>query len=169
MLAAAQPRISDEAAILVMGRLGLRKMEAAHLQARDVDLAHDLLYIGRAKGGKPAELPLVFIDVRQVLSLWLSEPGRTQNDYLIAAERGRNRPLTAPAVHRWFQRCCERAGLEGIKLHGRAGHRRSGAGSPASYVPTRGEGSAAQRSGRLFRARAGHRPNVATRMRESDR
>jgi integrase len=125
MLAAAQPRISDEAAILVMGRLGLRKMEAAHLQARDLDLAHDLLYIGRAKGGKPAELPLVFIDVRQVLSLWLSEPGRTQNDYLIAAERGRNRPLTAPAVHRWFQRCCERAGLEGIKLHGRAGHRRS--------------------------------------------
>jgi site-specific recombinase XerC len=80
LLAAAQPRIGDEAAILVMGRLGLRKMEAARLQARDVDLAHDLLYIRRAKGGKPAELPLVFADVRQALALWLSEPGRKTTD-----------------------------------------------------------------------------------------
>jgi site-specific recombinase XerC len=117
MLAAAQPRISDEAAVLVMGRLGLRKMEAARLQAHDVDLAHDLLYIRRAKGGEPAELPLVFADVRQALSLWLSEPGRSDEDYLIAAERGRSRPLSAPAVHRWFERCCERAGLGGLKLH----------------------------------------------------
>jgi hypothetical protein len=50
------------------------------LQARDVDLAHDLLYIRRAKGGKPAELPLVFADVRQALALWLSEPGRKTTD-----------------------------------------------------------------------------------------
>lgn len=65
----------------------------------------------------PAELPLVFADVRQVLALWLSEPGRTQGDYLIAPERGPRRPLNQASVHRWFQRCCERAGLEGIKLH----------------------------------------------------
>jgi integrase len=54
---------------------------------------------------------------RQVLSLWLSEPGRTQDDYLIAAERGGRRPLNQASVHRWFQRCCKRAGLEGIQLH----------------------------------------------------
>jgi site-specific recombinase XerD len=117
MLASAQPRISDEAAILIMGRLGLRKTEASHIQARDVDLAHDLLYIRRAKGGKPAELPLVFDDVRQVLSLWLSEPDRRPEDYLIAPERGKNRPLNPASVHRWFQRCCERAGLKGINMH----------------------------------------------------
>jgi site-specific recombinase XerC len=117
MVAAAQERISDEAAVLVIGRLGLRKMEAARLQARDVDLAHDLLYIRRAKGGEPAELPLVFSDVRQVLALWLSEPGRAPEDYLIAAERGPRRPLNQASVHRWFQRCCERAGVESIKLH----------------------------------------------------
>jgi integrase len=110
-------RISDEAAILVIGRLGLRKMEAARVQACDVDLAHDVVRIRRGKGGEPAEVPIVFADVRQALSLWLSEPGRTQDDYLVAAERGRRRPLTAPAVHRWFQRCCERAGLEGTKIH----------------------------------------------------
>jgi integrase len=92
-------------------------MEAARLQARDVDLAHDLLYIRRAKGGKPAEVPIVFTDVRDVLSLWLSEPGRTPDDFLIAAERGGRRPLNQASVHRWFQRCCDRAGLSGIKLH----------------------------------------------------
>src|SRR5215208_1630585 len=100
-----------------MGRLGLRKMEAARLQAKDIDLAHDLLYIRRAKQNKPAELPLVFEDVRQVLSLWLSEPDRQPEDYLIAAQRGPSRPLNPASVHRWFERCCERAGIAGITLH----------------------------------------------------
>lgn len=39
---------------------------AAGIQARDIDLAHNLIYIRFAKGGKPAELPIVFEDVRQV-------------------------------------------------------------------------------------------------------
>jgi integrase/recombinase XerC len=117
LLASAQKRIGDEAAILVMGRLGLRKMETAGIQACDVDLAHDLIYIRFAKGGKPAELPIVFEDVRQVLSLWLSEPGRTETDYLIAPERGPKRLLNQATVHRWFERCCERAGLEGRQMH----------------------------------------------------
>jgi site-specific recombinase XerD len=36
---------------------------------------------------------------------------------LIAPERGRSRPLNQASVHRWFQRCLERAGLSGIKIH----------------------------------------------------
>ena len=76
LIAGAQERIGDEAAVLVMGRLGLRKMEAARLQARDVNLAQDVLYIRDAKGGKPAALPVTFPELRQALSLWLSEPGR---------------------------------------------------------------------------------------------
>jgi integrase len=66
---------------------------------------------------KPAELPLVFEDVRQALSLRLSEPGRQADDHLIAPQRGPNRALNPASVHRWFERCCERAGLSGIKIH----------------------------------------------------
>ena len=85
--------MGDEAAVLVMARLGLRKMEAARLQARDVNLAQDVLYIRDAKGGKPAELPITFEDLRQALSLWLSEPVRRDDDHLIAPLRGPDRQL----------------------------------------------------------------------------
>jgi integrase len=117
LIAGVQKRIGDEAAVLVMGRLGLRKMEAARLRARDVNLAQDLIYIRDAKGGKPAELPITFPELRQALSLWLSEPGRREDDYLIAPLRGPNRPLDAASVHRWWTRCCERAGVEAFTLH----------------------------------------------------
>jgi integrase len=103
--------------VLVMGRLALHKMEAARLQARDVNLAQDLLYIRAAKGHKPAELPITFRELRQALSLWLSEPGRKDADYLIAPLRGPNRALNAASVHRWWERCCERAGVGGFTLH----------------------------------------------------
>lgn len=117
LIAGAQKRIGDEAAVLVMGRLGLRKMEAARLQARDVNLAQDVLYIRDAKGGKPAELPITFPELRQTLSLWLSEPARRDDDYLIAPQRGPNRRLDPATVHRWWERCCERAGVGAFTLH----------------------------------------------------
>ena len=117
MIASAQPRIGDQAAVLVMGRLALRKMETANLQARDVDLTQDVLRIRAAKGDKPAELPITFPDVRQLLLLWLLEPDRRRTDHLIAPERGRARALTAPSVHRWWERCCKRAGIDGFTLH----------------------------------------------------
>ena len=111
LIAGAQKRIGDEAAVLVMGRLGLRKMEAARLQARDINLGEDVLYIRDAKGGKPAELPITFPELRQALSLWLSEPGRKDDDYLIAPQRGPNRALDPASIHRWWERCCGRAGV----------------------------------------------------------
>lgn len=117
LIAGAQTRMSDEAAVLVMGRLGLRKMEAARLQARDVNLAQDVIYIRDAKGGKPAELPITFPDLRQALSLWLSEPERKATDHLVAPLRGPPRALNAASVHRWWERCCERAGVYGFTLH----------------------------------------------------
>jgi len=92
-------------------------METASIQARDVNLAQDVLYLRETKGGKPTELPIAFVDVRQALSLWLSEPGRRPEDYLIAPLRGPNRRLNPSSVHRWWQRCCERAGVEPFPLH----------------------------------------------------
>jgi site-specific recombinase XerC len=117
LIAGAQLRIGDEAAVLVLGRLALRKMEAARLQARDVNLGQDVIYIRAAKGYKPAELPITFPEVRQALSLWLSEPGRADDDYLIAPLRGPNRALNPASVHRWWERCCKRAGVEAFTLH----------------------------------------------------
>lgn len=115
MIAGAQTRIGDEAAVLVLGRLGLRKMEAARLLARDVNLAQDVLYIRDAKGGKPAELPITFPEVRNALALWLTECD--PEDRLISAQRGTRRTLNQASVHRWWERCCERAGVEGFTLH----------------------------------------------------
>jgi integrase len=117
MIAGAQTRIGDEAAVLVLGRLALRKMEAARLRARDINLAQDVIYIREAKGHKPAELPITFPDVRQALSLWLSEPGRRDDDDLIAPLRGRNRQLDPASLHRWWDRCCKRAGVGDFTLH----------------------------------------------------
>jgi site-specific recombinase XerC len=118
MIANLQPRIGDQAAILVYGRNALRKMETARLQARDIDLVNDLLYLrDRTKGGRPAEVPITYPDVRQTLSLWGLEPGRRPEDHLIAPERGVDRELNAASIHRWFERCCKRAGVVPFELH----------------------------------------------------
>lgn len=116
-IVAAQDTVRDEAALLLMGRLGFRKMEVGKLRARDVDLAHDLVYIRRGKGGKPAEVPIVFRDVRDALSLWLSERPRHADEYLLAP-RGHPRRCPNPAtVHRWYVRCLERAGAAHFPMH----------------------------------------------------
>jgi integrase/recombinase XerC len=117
MIASLQTRIGDQAAVLVYGRNALRKMEGARLQARDIDLPQDLLYIRDAKGGKPAEVPITYPDVRQALSLWGLEPGREPTDHLVAPARGGDRELNDASVHRWWQRCCERAGVDPFPLH----------------------------------------------------
>lgn len=114
LIAGSQSRIGDEAAILLMGRLGLRKMEAGRLRARDVNLAQDVIYIRDAKGG-PAEVPITFEDVREVLLLWTSPV--KPSDYLIAPQRGPNRPLNPASIHRWWHHCCERSGVEPFPMH----------------------------------------------------
>jgi integrase/recombinase XerC len=115
-IASAQETIADECFLLLMGRLGLRKMEAAGLRARDVDLKHDLVYVAESKSGDPAEVPIVYEDVRLALDLWLRE-GRHPDECLLAP-RGHPRRRPNPAtVHRRFKRCLERAGAEDFPMH----------------------------------------------------
>ena len=82
-----------------------------------MNLADDVLYIRDAKGGKPAELPITFPDVKQVLTLWLLEEGREPTDHLIAPVRGDDRELNEASVHRWWERCCKRARIDSFPMH----------------------------------------------------
>jgi integrase len=116
-IASCQKRLQDKAAILIMGQLGLRKMECARIRARDVDLTNDVIYIGDSKSGKPFEQVIEFRDVREALTWWLREDPHP-DEYLVARASGdRRKPLDESSVHRWFKRCLERAGSEDFPMH----------------------------------------------------
>jgi integrase len=115
-IAASQRTISHQAFILVMGRLGLRKMEAAHLRIRDVDLIRDVIYIPDSKTGEPAEVPITYQDVRAALNLWVQE-GHHPDTRLIAP-KGRPTSKCNPATaHRRFKQCLAAAGFEDFEMH----------------------------------------------------
>jgi integrase/recombinase XerC len=115
-IVSAQDSLADEVFLLLMGRLALRKMEAACLRARDIDLKHDLVYVADSKTGERAEVPIVYDEVRLALDLWLRE-GR-QPDERLLAPRGHPRRKPNPAtVHRRFKRCLEKAGTEDFPMH----------------------------------------------------
>ena len=121
-IAAAQESVRDEAALLLMGRLALRKMEAGSLQARDIDLAHDIVYLKDTKSGQPVEVPIVYEDVRVAVSLWLAGDAtssfeRHPDEYLLAPRGKPRKKPNAATVHRWFKRCLEKAGAEDFPMH----------------------------------------------------
>jgi integrase/recombinase XerC len=115
-IASAQDSVAHEVFILVMGRLGLRKMEAGSLRARDVDLKRDLLYLPSSKSGEPVEVLIEYEDVRRALDLWLRE-GRHPDEYLIAPRGHPRRRPNQATVHRRFKKCLERAGVESFPMH----------------------------------------------------
>jgi site-specific recombinase XerC len=49
----AQPEVRDQACLMLLGRLGLRRDELRQLQIHDVDLARDTVRV-QGKGGKVA-------------------------------------------------------------------------------------------------------------------
>lgn len=119
-LADAQEDAADRVAILLMGRLGFRKNDVRMFQVRDVDLAEDVVYIERGKGGKGAILPIAFDDLREALSEWLSGgDGQTSHEIVrhpssppesyLWHPRGRPlEPADLSTVHRRFKRCLAR-------------------------------------------------------------
>lgn len=116
LIVAAQDEIADEVALLLMGRLAFRKDDIRLFQVRDVDLAHDRVFIRRGKGVKPVELPIAFAELRDALKLWLSAAS-SADEYLWHPT---DRPLDAPdpaTVHRRFKRCLERAGVPDFPMH----------------------------------------------------
>jgi integrase len=115
-IVSAQVTIEDEAAILLAGRLGFRKMDVGNFQARDVDLSGDRVFVRKGKGDQPVELPIAFDDLRDSLKLWLATVSDAKQ-YLWHPRGHKTRPPNPATVHRRFKRCLERAEVEDFPMH----------------------------------------------------
>jgi site-specific recombinase XerD len=110
----------DHALILMMFRHGLRAVEAAMLEWRDVDLSQGNLYIRRVKGSQSGVHPLehdereAILKIRQndVFQIFVNE---RQRSFLIPATIP-GRADRATGISRIVERMGEAAGL-GIKIH----------------------------------------------------
>jgi integrase/recombinase XerC len=116
-LVAGQEHLRDQAAILLLGRLALRREDLRLLQIADIDLGRDELYLRHAKGGEEHVLPIAFHDVREALYLHLQAEKREPAEFLVYAKTERTRPLSRAGIANWFERCCERAGIVGYTMH----------------------------------------------------
>jgi integrase len=116
-LLAGQESLRDECALGLFVCLAFRKNDGRTLQIRDIDLTNDVVYLRHRKGGKALTLPIEYPWLREKLYLHIQGESRQPGEYLIYPKRDRSRPMSAPAFHRWFKRCLERAGLDPFPLH----------------------------------------------------
>jgi integrase len=126
----AQPELRDRVALKLLFLMGLRKGELAAIRYRDLDLGRRRLCV-HGKGGKIRHTPIPTEELRQELAE-LSLRRDPQEHLLYPQKRGpkgtviwenRRKPLSGPALHRWWYRCLTRAGLvdEGT-THGKKMH-----------------------------------------------
>ena len=116
-LIAAQPTLRDQVALRLLGQLGLRKNELRVLKVGDIDLQRGHITV-HGKGDKIVVMPLAFRELAEEAYLHISGEGRAPDEYLLYPKRARTRPMDPAALHRWFKRCLERAGLpDSVKLH----------------------------------------------------
>ena len=113
-----QPQpLREQAGILLLGRLALRREDLRLLQLGDIDLARDELHLRHAKGGVQHVLPITFREVKHTLYLHLQERGGQADEYLIFPKAHRGRPMSPAGIDQWFQRCLSRADLAGYTMH----------------------------------------------------
>ena len=111
--------------------MGLRKGELAPIRYRDFDLGRRRLRV-HGKGGKIRHTPIPTEELRQDITE-LSLRRDPQEHMLYPQKRGpkgtviwenRRKPLSGPALHRWWYRCLSSAGVvdegttHGKKMHG---------------------------------------------------
>lgn len=128
---AAQPELRDRVALKVLFLMGLRKGELAAIRSRDFDLARRRLPV-HGKGSKIRHTPIPTEELREEIAE-LSLRRDPQEHLLYPQKRGprgmviwedRRKPLSGPALHRWWYRCLARAGVgdegttRGKKMHG---------------------------------------------------
>jgi integrase len=128
---AAQPELRDRVALKLLLMTGLRKGELASVQFRDFDLGRRRLRV-HGKAGKIRQTPIPTEELRQEIAT-LALRRDPMEHLLFPVKRGpggrllwedRRKPLSGPAMHRWWYRCLTRAGLvsegttSGKKMHG---------------------------------------------------
>lgn len=126
-LVVAQDRRNDRVAILTMYWLALRRNELRQIQFRHIDLGRRVITVFR-KGKRVVEARIpepLALELERLIQDRQAEPG----EYLLypykVGRRGhwpayeqcviwenRFKPLTKPAIDKWFQRCRKRAGLD---------------------------------------------------------
>ena len=117
-IVAAQPELRDRVALKLLFLMGLRKGELAATRYRDFDLGRRRLQV-HGKGGKIRQTPIPTEELRQEIAE-LSLRRDPLEHLLYPQKRGpkgtviwedRRKPLSGPALHRWWYRCLTRAGV----------------------------------------------------------
>jgi integrase/recombinase XerD len=126
---AAQPRLRDRVALLLLFRLGLRKSELARVQFKHYD-GRNLTVFG--KGGKVRYLPVVDDELRTAIERHILDRQPTPDEYLLYPEKlgpefyggplgviweDRSKPLSSTAMHRWWSKCLQRAEIPHRPMH----------------------------------------------------
>jgi site-specific recombinase XerD len=109
--------VRDFAIVMLVSRLGLRSIEVARMQLRDVDWRSGELLI-RGKARRQDRLPLPS-EVGEALVAYLSS-GRNPADavHVFLTCRAPRGPIRADLVGDVVQRACKRAGLPNVGAHG---------------------------------------------------
>jgi integrase len=115
-IVSAQDSLRDQAGILLMARLALRRDELRRLQIKDIDLANGVVRV-RGNGGKRAQVPIVYENVREALYLHIQGDERRPNEFLLYPKKERERMLSSVGVHNWWSRCLKRAGIAHFPMH----------------------------------------------------
>jgi integrase/recombinase XerC len=123
--------LRERVALKLLLMMGLRKGELAAVRFRDFDLGRRRLRV-HGKGGKIRNTPIPTDELRQEIAT-LSLRRDAMEHLLFPQKRGsggrllwedRRKPLSRPAMHRWWYRCLTRAGAvvegttSGKKMHG---------------------------------------------------
>lgn len=109
--------VRDFAIVMLVSRLGLRSIEVARMELRDVDWRSGELLI-RGKARRQDRLPLPS-EVGEALVAYLSS-GRNPADavHVFLTCRAPRGPIRADLVGDVVQRACKRAGLPNVGAHG---------------------------------------------------
>jgi integrase len=116
-LISGQDSTREQAALLLLGRLGLRREDLRLLRVGEIDLGRDEIHLRHAKGGEEHVLPIAFPDLREALYLHLQAERREPLEYLLYPKSERTKPFSAAGIDNWFKRCCEQAGVPGYTMH----------------------------------------------------
>ncbi len=108
--------VRDFSIVMLLARLGLRSIEVARMQLRDVDWrAGELLVRGKARRQDRLPLPA---EVGEALVAYLSGPrSRLADTHLFLTCRAPRGPIRADLVGDVVQRACLRAGLPRVGPH----------------------------------------------------